>query len=398
MIGWRTDVMDVRPEDTWDLWHNRDGTPYAALLFDSADRLVAWSESAAALLSPRPLKLVRGLPRAALLDGLSPGHEGGAASEWTAPDGRRLHLQVLTSQDGGTFWLWHVQAPARPPAAGAPDSVLGPLIRSVAFARHPLPLLVVDPASQCILAGNEAAAAFYGESREALQRRPLGELHGAYAGLLARWSDRPRQEGARLHHRRRDGSLIEARVHVETLELAGHRFLLLALTPDRIVPPEERRLPDLDGIGLREISEAIPMAMFVVRQHDGGILHANRLASRMLGAPTDELRGHRIQDFCARSEDPQSLLDPVRTAGKAADWELEIRRRDGARGWLSGAVRTVTYHGEPALLMLAADVTEHKRLAQDRLDAQREAERARRARDRLFAIANQDLRQPLAAL
>lgn len=113
------------------------------------------------------------------------------------------------------------------------------------FDRNPMPYWVVAPDSLALLDFNQAAVALYGFSRAELAGMSLPDLHAgedraALRALLAR-PEQPGGEGGWVwKQRRRDGSVLQVRMHVGQLAYGG-RDACLVLAEDVTERLEQER-------------------------------------------------------------------------------------------------------------------------------------------------------------
>ena len=84
------------------------------------------------------------------------------------------------------------------------------------------------------------------------------------------------------------------------------------------------------------------------------------------------------------------------TSGESGQWRHLLA--DGRTIDVLVTSEWFTLDGRPLALTAVQDITAHCWLEDSLVEARIEAERANRARSRFFAVANHDLRQPLAAL
>ena len=100
------------------------------------------------------------------------------------------------------------------------------------FARHPLPTWVFDPESMRFLEVNEAACREYGYSRDELLAMTILDIRPAQQQplVLEDLSGPVRPDIAETRiwmHQRKDGSILEARVHASGIEFEGHQARLI---------------------------------------------------------------------------------------------------------------------------------------------------------------------------
>ena len=109
----------------------------------------------------------------------------------------------------------------------------------------------------------------------------------------------------------------------------------------------------------------------IVSGPDGRYISANPAAAKILGYnSSEELLGLSAETFYARSEERKALYDKLTETGYITDYEHEIKRRDGSRGYVS-ANATIQRNAEGKIdrsEVFFRDITERKRYS-DRLKA-----------------------------
>jgi len=96
------------------------------------------------------------------------------------------------------------------------------------FERHSAPMLLVDPDSGAIENANDAAAEFYGYSRDELTDMRVHDLNQAPAEDVSRQRERARREDRnhfRFQHELADGEVRTVEVHSSPIELADDERL-----------------------------------------------------------------------------------------------------------------------------------------------------------------------------
>lgn len=133
----------------------------------------------------------------------------------------------------------------------------------------------------------------------------------------------------------------------------------------------------------RAIAEAAPIPIAISRLSDGLILHANAHLGPTFGLPSEEMVGRKAPDFYYDPADRQVLLDLLKRDGYVRDYEVRVKKADGAPFWVVISLRRITFDSEPALIAGFYDISERKRAE--------EALRDSEERFRLLAENAQDI-------
>ncbi len=118
---------------------------------------------------------------------------------------------------------------------------------------------------------------------------------------------------------------------------------------------------DIDERLLDTFSEFIPTALFVYQ--DDGLVYANRTAYAQLGM--DPARGGPEIVFNQLDDDSKQFIHErarARLSGQNVPsmYEVRSKRVDGVVLWLLMRVQLITFHGRPASLAAAIDITDRK--------------------------------------
>jgi len=153
----------------------------------------------------------------------------------------------------------------------------------------------------------------------------------------------------------------------------------------------------------RTLLDSAPDAMIIV-DDDGEIEVVNSQAVAMFGYERAELQGEKIEMLLPdrmqqghighrQSYDHQPSVRPM---GSGLD--LLARRKDGTEFPVEISLSPVEMESATFVSSVIRDVTNRKRMEQEIIAAQQEAERANKANSAFLAAASHDLRQPVQAL
>ncbi|MCU7846309.1 MAG: EAL domain-containing protein [Candidatus Thiodiazotropha sp. (ex Monitilora ramsayi)] len=88
----------------------------------------------------------------------------------------------------------------------------------------------------------------------------------------------------------------------------------------------------------REIVENIPDLLYRTDK-EGKFLYVSPSVDKLTGYTVDELVGNRIDEIYADSGERKTLLSALKDNGYAANFETELKRKDGSRLWVSSNAR-----------------------------------------------------------
>ena len=110
----------------------------------------------------------------------------------------------------------------------------------------------------------------------------------------------------------------------------------------------------------RQLIEAIPTPLVVLRMDDLGILHANRPATELLAA--DWLSDVERRRLALCRDD------------RVEEFEAQVAGADGSRLWALMSARVLTFQNERAVLITVVPITEHRRMEEELRGAKDRAE------------------------
>jgi PAS domain S-box-containing protein len=141
-----------------------------------------------------------------------------------------------------------------------------------------------------------------------------------------------------------------------------------------------------------------PLPLWIFDRETLAFVAVNDAALARYGYSREQFLSLKISDI-RPPEDVPRLMDMMKerqAVGECGQWRHTLA--DGRTIDVLVTSEWFTLDGRPLALTAVQDITAHCRLEDSLVEARVEAERANRARSRFFAVANHDLRQPLAAL
>ena len=232
------------------------------------------------------------------------------------------------------------------------------------FVRNPAVQLLIDAEDGRILSANPAACAFYGYDEARLREMYVWEINQLPREEVVA-AMRLAAEGGRgpflFPHRLASGEVRQVEVHSGPIEAGGRRYLhslVFDVTERRQAEAALRESEER----YRRLVEVSPLAIVV---HAGGLLrYINATGLRLLGAEReDQVLGRPGLDFVhPESLEPvQRQLERLQEGHAVPLVEARFLRLDGRPVELAVAAIPFTFHGQPAVQMVGADVGEPRR-------------------------------------
>jgi len=243
------------------------------------------------------------------------------------------------------------------------------------FEANPHPMWVYDLETLQFLAVNEAAVREYGYSREEFLKltikdiRPVEDVPRMVAHLRELGPGLKATD--RWRHRRKDGTVLDVEISSHEIEFNGRRarIVLAHDITESLRASERLRLSEKK---YRLLFDANPEPMWVADARTHRFLAVNDAAVERYGYSREEFLGMTI--FELRTPEAERdlrayIASPVPETGRIA--EVKHRTKDGAVLDVEIVHNTIDFDGHEAWLVLAKNLTEHKRLEAQLRQAQK---------------------------
>ncbi|AUI68655.1 AAA family ATPase [Beggiatoa leptomitoformis] len=117
----------------------------------------------------------------------------------------------------------------------------------------------------------------------------------------------------------------------------------------------------------RVIAETTPIAFLLTRPVDGFILYANPQASLTFGIPNEDFVHSYTTMLYSNPSERTHILSQFSQMGSVRDYEVRMKRGDGQLIWVSLFVAPILFEQQQVLLSTYYDITDRKRMEQERL-------------------------------
>ncbi len=208
------------------------------------------------------------------------------------------------------------------------------------FSNQHTVMLVIDPQTGNIIEANPAAENFYGYSKEQLLAMNIYEINTMTSQEIKTEMELAKSTNKhffRFWHRLANGETVPVEVYSGPVTMNGHTYLYSIVhdisTLKKIevaLAKSEENYRSLFESSIVGISQTSP---------EGHFLSANRSMATMLGYDSAEELMNSIQDIGKQIFiDPnqrQDFLRQVRKKGYIKDFEINAKKKDGTRIWIS---------------------------------------------------------------
>jgi len=243
------------------------------------------------------------------------------------------------------------------------------------FEANPEPMWVYDHETFRVLAANQAAIASYGYTAAELLSMSVYDLHPPIDHpALAELLRQPRELAATrtgLHHRKKDGTIIDVEILADSIEFAGRRARLILSRDVTERRHLERQLLENEQ-KYRMLFESNAEAMYVYDLETHRFLAVNQAAIGRYGYSRDEFLGMTVFDLWPAAEAEKLRLylrQHPHLSETPSNWIHQ--RKDGTLLEAEVISHTIDFGGRQANLALARDVTEQRRLEAQLRQAQK---------------------------
>jgi PAS domain S-box-containing protein len=261
-----------------------------------------------------------------------------------------------------------------------------------------------------ILWANRAELDLMGYSADEYIGRHIAEFHAdehVIGDILHRLSAKETLHNYEARMKARDGSLKHVLISSNVLwddegRFAHTRCFTRDISERKRAEEALHESEERHRAVLEQVSEAI----FLLDPDTGRFVAANPAFQRLLGYTAEELLDMTIYDVLPyERERIDRTIRRVLDEGEYHVADRLYRRKDGSLVNVEVGITPVAYGGKRVLCQIIRDITERKRVEEERTQllfreqaARTTAEEALRIRDELLAVVSHDLKNPLAAI
>ena len=243
----------------------------------------------------------------------------------------------------------------------------------VMFEKHSAVKLVIEPGSGKIINANQAAADFYGWSREELCTMHIQQLNTLSPDKVEEGMQQAQLTGKKhftFTHRKADGTLRDVEVFSNPIIIKGKELFYSIIYDVTERKQAEDALKKSEN-RFRRLFESHSAVMLLLDPDSGTIIDANHAASNFYGWSLDELRGMNIQQITQLTpEELKSNLEKAKTS-KQNEFQVRHKRADGLQRDIELFSNNIEIDGKNILYAIIHDITDRKQAAEesDRLKA-----------------------------
>ena len=233
------------------------------------------------------------------------------------------------------------------------------------FEHHAAAQLIIEPDSGSITDANEAAAEFYGWTREQLQQMRLQDINTLSPQEIKQEMEKARASKrfhSEFHHRRADGAIRNVEVFSSKIEAKGKDFLCSVIHDITARKLAEKRLRESEN-SFSQLFESAPVPMAYASDVEGfwGTTW-NEAWYRTFGYAREEAEGRSGNDIglWVNPADRGRFVEMAKRQNYVADFETLLRRHDGAVRNCSLFGRFIEKAGHRLLMAVYLDITDRK--------------------------------------
>jgi len=237
------------------------------------------------------------------------------------------------------------------------------------FENNHAVMLLIDPDNGAIVDANAAACAYYGWSREELERRRIDEINTLTSEEVSAEMQLARAEKRNnffFKHRRADGTIRDVEVYSGPILLQGKTLLYSIVHDVTNRKQAEERYRSIFENAQEGIFRSTPDGRIIIANQAMATMFGYESPEEMMTGVTDVNRQHYVNP-----EDRRKLNEMIEEYGFIKEYEAQVCRKDGSIVWISLTMHAVC--DEKGQIMYCDGITE------DITNRKQEVERIRKA-------------------
>ena len=140
----------------------------------------------------------------------------------------------------------------------------------------------------------------------------------------------------------------------------------------------------------RSIVESYPLPVWMVDVESGTILYESPAAAALMGREWPSQKPLSILNHYASPEERKPFLERLRQTGELRDYEVQLKKADGAPVWVLGNSRLISYKGREVVVSANLDLTERRQREAELKQARETLEDAIESLSSGFALYDAD--------
>ena len=149
---------------------------------------------------------------------------------------------------------------------------------------------------------------------------------------------------------------------------------------------------------LHLVVDSMPIPVLMARTSDSRLLFGNRRLREVFQFTDQDPIGEKTTYYYVDPRDQQRLYERLMQDGFAADFETQLRRRDGSTFWALISITLTTFQGESVVLAGIYDITERHRIEEELKRAKQRAEEATQSKSDFLARMSHEIRTPMNSM
>ncbi|MFH2123960.1 MAG: PAS domain S-box protein [Pseudomonadota bacterium] len=246
------------------------------------------------------------------------------------------------------------------------------------FECHKAVKLIIDAETSTIIDANQAAADYYGWTREQLRQMKVQDINILSPEDIQEEIDKARS-GKKVHfdfrHRRSDGSIRDVAVFSSTIMIKGRELLHSIIHDITEQKQAEQMLLEKDA-RYRDLIENAPIGIYSTTSQ-GQPLSLNTAMARMLDVDSVEEALEQYTDLgtqlYASSEQRDQFIHLLKKDGRVENFEFQAKTAKGRLIWLNSSTRIAEQHEDGSFIIegFATDISERRKLEDQFRQAQK---------------------------